>query len=220
MHCHVQADGLSLPDTLSTGSRSRRGAGRHTTVTVKRPPPHTSNSNHLRNHANRARKSWRSDVPIILPGWERHTGGSRSIPTVHPCGPEAVGSSNHKHIKSPNVKPYGTVKSRKFAQKKKISKKSFWSEQYALTQTTLKITVVSSCTYPSMHFHCACRFNTPKTCTHVRHLGPCFKTGRTRPRCQERTSRTEQQLWSVNSKTWHLNAVHMSILRCVNAHRK
>ena len=35
VHCHVQADGLSLPDTLSTGSRSRRGAGRHTTVTVK-----------------------------------------------------------------------------------------------------------------------------------------------------------------------------------------
>ena len=53
-------------------------------MTVKRPPPHTSDSNHLHNHANRARKSWRSDVPIILPGWERHTGGSRSIPTVHP----------------------------------------------------------------------------------------------------------------------------------------
>ena len=35
VHCHVQADGLSLPDTLSTGSRSRRGAGRHATVTVK-----------------------------------------------------------------------------------------------------------------------------------------------------------------------------------------
>ena len=106
------------------------------------------------------------------------------------------------------------------SKKKKISKKSFWSEQYALAQTTLKITVVCSCTYPSMHFHCVCRFNTPKTCTHVRHLGPCFKTGRTRPRCQERTSRIEQQLWSVNSKTWRLNAVHMSILRCVNAHRK
>ena len=35
---------------------------------------------------NRARKSWRSDVLIILPGWKRHTGGSWSIPTVHPCG--------------------------------------------------------------------------------------------------------------------------------------
>ena len=26
-----------------------------------------------------------SDAPIILPGWERHTGGSRLTPTVHPC---------------------------------------------------------------------------------------------------------------------------------------
>ena len=68
------------------GVRKGEGAGRHTTVTVKRPPPYTSDSNHLHNHANRARKSWRSDVPIILPAWERHTGGSRSIPTVHPCG--------------------------------------------------------------------------------------------------------------------------------------
>ena len=30
-------------------------------------------------------KSWRSDAPIILPGWEHHTGGSRLTPTVHPC---------------------------------------------------------------------------------------------------------------------------------------
>ena len=28
-------------------------------------------------------------------------------------GPEAVGSSNHKHIRSPNGKPYGRVRSRK-----------------------------------------------------------------------------------------------------------
>ena len=84
------------PDTLSTGSRSRRGAGRHTTLTLKRPPPLTSDSNHLHNHANHARKSWRSDVPIILPGWE------------------AVGSSVPKHRTSPNVKPYGRVKSHIF----------------------------------------------------------------------------------------------------------
>ena len=63
-------------------SRSRRSAGRHTALTVKRRPPYTSDSNHLHENANRARKSWRSDVSIILPGWERHTGGSRSIPTV------------------------------------------------------------------------------------------------------------------------------------------
>ena len=85
-------------------------------MTVKRPPPHTSDSNHLHNHANRARKSWRSDVLIILPGWERQTGGSRSIPTVHPCGLRSGGcgsSSNHKHVTSPIVKPYGRVKSAK-----------------------------------------------------------------------------------------------------------
>ena len=90
-------------------------AGRHTKLTEKQPPPYTSDSNHLHNHANRARKSWRSDVSNILPGWGRHTGGSRSAPTVHPCGLRsggAVGSSNHRHITSPNVKPYGRVKSR------------------------------------------------------------------------------------------------------------
>ena len=32
----------------------------------------------------------------------------------------------------------------------------------ALTQTTLKITVGCRCTYPSIHFHCACKFNTRK----------------------------------------------------------
>ena len=39
------------------------------------------------NHStcNNASKSWRSDVPVILPGWEHHPGGSRSRPTVHPC---------------------------------------------------------------------------------------------------------------------------------------
>ena len=66
--------------------KKKKTAGRHTKLTVKRPPPYTSDSNHLHNHANRARKSWRSDVSIILPGQRRHTGGSRSIPTVHPCG--------------------------------------------------------------------------------------------------------------------------------------
>ena len=67
-------------------SRSRRSAGRHTKLTVRQPPSCTSDSNHLHNHANRARKSWRSDVSIILPGSRRHTGGSRSTPTIHPCG--------------------------------------------------------------------------------------------------------------------------------------
>ena len=30
----------------------------------------------------RKQKSWRSDAPIILPGWEHHTGGSRLTPAV------------------------------------------------------------------------------------------------------------------------------------------
>ena len=33
---------------------------------------------------------------------------------------------------------------------------------YALTQTTLKITVGCRCTNPSIHFHCGCMFNTRK----------------------------------------------------------
>ena len=133
-------------------------------------------------------------------------------------GPEAVGSSNHKHIKSPNVKPYGTVKSRKFAQTKSVRNHFGRSSMLLLKPLSrsrlFAVAHIQACTFT------ACASLTPKTCKHVRHLGPCFKTGRTRPRCQERTSRIEQQLWSVNSKTWRLNAVHMSILRCVNAHRK
>ena len=27
--------------------------------------------------------SWRADAPIILPGWEHHTGASRLTPTIH-----------------------------------------------------------------------------------------------------------------------------------------
>ena len=59
--------------------------GRQAKCTVKQPPPYTTTGNNVHNHANNARKSWRSEVPIILPGWGHHTGGSRSIPTVHPC---------------------------------------------------------------------------------------------------------------------------------------
>ena len=66
-------------------------AGRHTTLTVKRPPPHTSDSNHMNNHANRVRKSWRYDVPIILPGWVRDTGGSWSA--KRPILPPVISSS-------------------------------------------------------------------------------------------------------------------------------
>ena len=44
----------------------------------------------ISNHST-TRKSWRSDAPIILPGWECHTGGSRSKPTVHRCRPKTGG---------------------------------------------------------------------------------------------------------------------------------
>ena len=44
----------------------------------------------ISNHST-TRKSWRSDAPIILLGWECHTGGSRSKPTVHRCRPKTGG---------------------------------------------------------------------------------------------------------------------------------
>ena len=50
--------------------------------------PHFNMS--ISNHST-TRKSWRSDAPIILPGWEYHTGGSRSKPTVHRCRPKTGG---------------------------------------------------------------------------------------------------------------------------------
>ncbi len=80
---------------------------------------------------------------------------------------------------------------------------------YALTQTTLKITVSCSCTYPSIHFHCACRFNTRKLAHMLRLLGPCFKTGRTRRCSRKRTPRIEQQQGTITSTTWRLNAIHL-----------
>ena len=112
MKCYSDVEPVTDIPPGSTGTRSKMGAGRHTKLTVKRPPSYTSDSNHLHNHANRARKSWRSDVPIILPGWGRHTGGSQSIPTQYTradFGPEAVSCSVHKHITSPNVKPHGKI---------------------------------------------------------------------------------------------------------------
>ena len=53
----------------------------------------------------------------------------------------------------------------------------------AHTQTSLNRSVGCWCKYPSSHFHCASRFTHPGTCTYVRLLGPCFKTGRVKPFC-------------------------------------
>ena len=53
-------------------------------------------------------KSWRSDAPIILPGWEHHTRGSRLTPTVHPCPLRRGGcgwlvtATQHRSNMSPN----------------------------------------------------------------------------------------------------------------------
>ena len=45
----------------------------------------------------------------------------------------------------------------------------------------LKRLVSCWCKHPSSHFHYTSRFNHPWTRTHVRLLGPCFKTGRKEP---------------------------------------
>jgi hypothetical protein len=57
--------------------------------------------------------------------------------------------------------------------------------RYAHTQTSLNWLVGCWCKYPSSHFHSASRFNHPWTCTYVRLLGPCFKTGRMEPFSQQ-----------------------------------
>ena len=53
--------------------------------------------------------------------------------------------------------------------------------RYAHTQTSLNRSVGCWCKDPSSRFHCAHRFNHPRTRTYVRLLGPCFKTGRKKP---------------------------------------
>ena len=56
-------------------------------------------------HANRkhVRKSWRSDNPIILPGWGATRVGPGQYPqyTRAPFGEEAVGSSPHRDHRTP-----------------------------------------------------------------------------------------------------------------------
>ena len=63
-------------------SRSRRGAGRHTKLTARPTATTCTTKQTARERAG----ALTSPSSIILPGWRRHTGGSRSIPTVHPCG--------------------------------------------------------------------------------------------------------------------------------------
>ena len=40
---------------------------------------------HVTSTLNHERQSWRFGTSTTLPGWRYHTGGSQSIPTVHPC---------------------------------------------------------------------------------------------------------------------------------------
>ena len=73
----------------SSGSRTQsthQGGGGVEISSFSSPHVNMSISNH-----STTRKSWRSDAPIILPGWECHTGGSRSKPTVHRCRPKTGG---------------------------------------------------------------------------------------------------------------------------------
>ena len=81
-----------------------------------------------------AHKSWRSDVPIFLPGLGRHTGGSPSKPTVHPCSfrgggcglltstpahnndPQYDQQSTRSTINEPNNTFHETMKSRMVAE--------------------------------------------------------------------------------------------------------
>ena len=60
-------------------TRSRKGVGVYSTLTSCSPPVSSMLT------TTTTTKSWRSDTLIILPGWECHTGGSRSKPTVHRC---------------------------------------------------------------------------------------------------------------------------------------
>ncbi len=65
-------------------------------------------------------------------------------------------------------------------------------------------------TFPSSHFHCAGRFDHPRTCTHVRLLGPCFKTGRMTPFSQyiEPSQRQVQlQMFTSPRESLHVHRV-------------
>ena len=67
--------------------------------------PHVNMS--ISNHST-TRKSWRSDAPIILPGWECHTGGSRSKPTVHRCRPKTGGCGLLTRTQDEPTKQHGS----------------------------------------------------------------------------------------------------------------
>ena len=82
----VQADGWSVCPEIAR-NRIKAESFEEVCWRTDRSAQRTTITRHDINHStcNNASKSWRSDVPIILPGWEHHNGGSWSKPTVHPC---------------------------------------------------------------------------------------------------------------------------------------
>ena len=96
-------------------TRSRKGVGVYSTLTSCSPPVTSVIT------TTTTTKSWRSDTLIILPGWECHTGGSRSKPTVHRCSQSGrrlwVARQVHNH------EPNGSAAVRQCQPKKKKKKK-------------------------------------------------------------------------------------------------
>ena len=56
--------------------------------------------------------------------------------------------------------------------------------------------------YSHYYFHCAPEFETPCTCTNVKLLGPCFKTGKRKPFCSSKlkmaSKRSHEWLWNYS----------------------
>ena len=90
--------------------KKKNTAGRHTKLTVKRPPPYTSDSNHLQIARERA-GALTSPSSCLDGGVTRVGPGQYPQYTRADFGPEAVGSSIRIRHTSPNVKPFGRVKS-------------------------------------------------------------------------------------------------------------
>ena len=79
--------GAPVRTSLEASPMRRRRCKTRLNATCKSvySPPPVSSMLHQSVPTTTTTKSWRSDTLIILPGWECHTGGSRSKPTVHRC---------------------------------------------------------------------------------------------------------------------------------------
>ena len=79
--------------------------------------------------------------------------------------------------------------------------------RYAHTQTSLNRSVGCWCKNPRSRFPCVRRFDRPRTRTYVRLLGPCFKTGRTKP-CSQHMLRE-----GLHPSTFNRPVTHAHVLR-------